>query len=207
MLNDICVFDFETTGLDHANDRVIEMAAIRVVNGQIARSFNTLVRFDGVLSPKITEITGITSDMLIGGMEEKDAFITLRRIMGPDTLLVAHNAAFDLQFLHHAMQRIAGKTFANPFIDTLTISRDRHPFPHRLEPMCVRYGNKLDGAHRAFNDVMGTWELLKALHAEEPADRWLNQLRYLKKYGPEKWYPEHAVVSGTNNKYEPRAVI
>lgn len=212
LLNDITCFDFETTGLDHVNDRVIEMAAIRVINGEIVSQFQTLVRFDGELTPKITEITGITADMLVGGMEEKQAFITLRKIMGPDSLLVAHNAAFDLQFLHHAMDRIAGKTFGNPFIDTMTISRERYTYRdkaegHKLEGMCARLGIKLEGAHRAFNDVIGCWELLKALHAEEPVDKWINMLGYLQKYGPEKWYPAHAEPFGTDLKFEPRRAI
>lgn len=211
MLNDICVFDFETTGLDHANDRVIEMAAIRVVNGEIVSQFQTLVKFDGELTEKITEITGITSDMLVGGMEEAAAFITLRRIMGPNSLLVAHNAAFDLQFLHYAMQRIKGITFYNPFIDTLSISRDRYTFRskeegHKLEGMCARLGITLTGAHRAFNDVIGCWELLKALHAEAPVDEWVNKLGYMKKFGPEKWYPDHAEIFGMDLKFENRRV-
>lgn len=207
MLKDICVFDFETTGLNHAEDRVIEMAAIRVINGEIVSQFQTLVRFDGELTPKITEITGITDDMLMGGMEEKPAFTALRRVMGPNSLLVAHNAAFDLQFLHHAMQRLADKTFSNPFIDTMTISRDRHTYPHKLTDMTARYGIELTGAHRALNDVIGCWELLKALHAAEPVDRWVNQLGYLSKYPPPEWIPEYATLFPTENRYEQRSAI
>lgn len=212
MLHDICVFDFETTGLDHANDRVIEMAAMRVIKGEIVSQFQTLVRFDGELAPKITELTGITDEMLVGGMEEKAAFTSLRRMMGPHSLLVAHNAAFDLQFLHYAMQRIGGITFSNPFIDTMTISRERYTYRdkqegHKLEGMCARLGITLEGAHRAFNDVIGCWELLKALHAAEPVDKWINMLGYLKRYGPEKWYPAHAEPFGTDLQFEPRRAI
>ncbi|MCA0754868.1 3'-5' exonuclease [Paenibacillus sp. N4] len=207
MLNDICVFDFETSGLDPAKERVIEMAAIRVVNGQTVAGFSTFVQFEGDLAPKITELTGITPDMLVGGLPEKTAFLCLRHIMGPSSLLVAHNAAFDLQFLHHAMFRLAGKTFSNPFIDTLTIARDRTTYPHRLDNMCEKYGIKLEGAHRALNDVEGTLAVLQAMHAELPVDDWVNKLGYMKKYGPPAWAPAHADLIPMTLKYEERKAI
>ncbi|MDU5949440.1 MAG: 3'-5' exonuclease [Paenibacillus macerans] len=206
MLSNITVFDFETTGLDPVNERVIEMAAIRVVNGEITTGFHTLVKPGRELTPKITEITGITDEMLTDAMDESLAFRIFRNIMG-DSLLVAHNAAFDLQFLHHTLQRLAGKSFLNPFIDTLTISRERHTYPHKLTDMCAKYGIVLDGAHRALNDVIGCWELLKAMHAAEPVDVFLNRLGYLSKYGPPAWVPEHATIFGTQNKYETREVV
>ncbi|WP_110933780.1 3'-5' exonuclease [Paenibacillus bouchesdurhonensis] len=206
MLSNITVFDFETTGLDPVEERVIEMAAIRVVDGEIVTGFHTLVQPGKQLTSKITEITGITDEMLVDAMDESLAFRILRNIMG-DSLLVAHNAAFDLQFLHHALNRLAGRTFTNPFIDTLTISRDRHFYPHKLTDMCGKYGIELEGAHRALNDVLGCWELLKAMHDDEPVDAYLNRLGYLSKYGPPVWVPEHASIFGTQNRYEPREVV
>ncbi|MGG3504716.1 3'-5' exonuclease [Paenibacillus lautus] len=205
MLNNLTVFDFETTGLDPVNDRVIEMAAVRVVDGEIVTGFHSLIKTDIELTPKITEITGIYPEMLQGAMEEDLAFRILRNIMG-DSLLVAHNAAFDLQFLHYALQRLAGKTFTNPFIDTLTISRDRRTYPHKLTDMCSRYGIELEGAHRALNDVEGCWKLLEAMHNEEPVDSYINRMGYLSKYGPPDWAPAHAELFGTSNRYEPRNV-
>lgn len=205
--DDITVFDFETSGLDPVKERVIEMAAIRVVNGITVSVFSTFVKYDGVLEPKITELTGITDADLVGGMEEKTAFLCLRHIMGPSSLLVAHNAAFDLQFLHHAMFRIASKTFANPFLDTLTIARDRTTFPHKLTDMCGKYGIELNGAHRALADVEGTLAVLKAMHAEQPIDEWLNKLGYLKKFGPPPWAPQHAELVEVKLQYEKKAVV
>jgi DNA polymerase-3 subunit epsilon len=204
MLNDVTIFDFETTGLNAKEERVIEMAALRVINGEIVTEFETLVRLDDrELPPKITEITGIRPEMLDGAMDEAIAFKILRNIMG-DSLLVAHNAAFDLQFLHLAMQRIGGKTFSNSFLDTMTISRERHYYPHKLSDMCSRYGITLDGAHRALNDVRATWELLMAMHLEDSVEPFVNRLGYLSKYGPPPWAPAHAELFPTENRYEPR---
>jgi len=205
LLNDITVFDFETSGLNAREDRVIEMAAIRVIDGEVVTEFETLVRLDGrELSPKITELTGIQPEMLAGAMDETIAFKILRNIMG-GSLLVAHNAAFDMQFLHHGMMRIGGKTFENPFLDTMTVARDRFTYPHKLEDLCRRLGIGLTGAHRALNDVYGCWELLKAMHEEDPVDTWVNRLGYLRKYPPPEWVPEHAKVFPTDNRYEPRS--
>lgn len=201
MLSDITVFDFETTGLDHQNDRVIEMAAIRVVNGNIVTGFHTLVNPGRILEPKITELTGITDEMVAGGMSENTAFRILRNIMG-GSLLVAHNAAFDLQFLHWALQRLAGKTFFNPFLDTLTISRERTEYPHKLTDMCWKYGIELEGAHRALADVEGCWELLKAFQDQESVAPFVNQLGYLSKYGPPEWVPDYASLFPTANRYK-----
>jgi DNA polymerase-3 subunit epsilon/DNA polymerase-3 subunit alpha (Gram-positive type) len=203
LLSNVTVFDFETTGLNHENDRVIEMAAIRIVNDEVVCSISMLVNPGREIVPKITEITGITNDMLIDAMDEELAFRILRNVMA-DSLLVAHNAAFDLQFFHYALQRFAGKTFINSFIDTMTITRERHTYPHKLIDMCGRYGIELEGAHRALNDVEGCWKLLKAMHEKEPVDTFLNKLGYLNKYGPPKWAPDHAELFGTDNKYEPR---
>ncbi|MEK5417073.1 3'-5' exonuclease [Paenibacillus sp. FSL L8-0708] len=201
MLSNVTVFDFETTGLSPQRDQVIEMAAIRCIDGEVVSEFRTMIQFEGKLTAKITEITGITDSMLVGGMDEETAFRVLNRMIG-DSLLVAHNAAFDLSFLHFALQRLAGRTFINPFIDTLTISRDRHFYPHKLENMCDRYGIELTGAHRALNDVYGCWELLKGMHVERPVDDYLNRLGYLNKYGPPAWSPPHARLYGTENRYQ-----
>jgi DNA polymerase-3 subunit epsilon len=200
LINNVTVFDFETSGTDPENDRIIEVAAIRCINGEIVSQFQSLVQFEGELPSKITEITGIRQEDLAGGISEDLAFKMLRNL-AQDSLLVAHNAAFDMGFLHFWMQRTGGRTFSNHFIDTMTISRERHPYPHKLINMTERYGIELTGAHRALNDVIGTWELLKAMHAEQPIDDWVNRLGYLSKYGPPKWAPNHAKLFGTANRF------
>ncbi|MFD0673106.1 PolC-type DNA polymerase III [Cohnella sp. GCM10027633] len=199
-LDNITVLDFETTGLDPARDRVIEMAAIRCYGGDIVSQFSTLVRFDGALSPKVTEITGITSADLVNGMDEETAFRILNRVIG-DSIIVAHNATFDLGFLHHTLLRLANRSFNNSFLDTLTISRNRHVYPHNLKEMCARYGIELEGAHRSLNDVVGTWRLLEKMNAEKSVGSELNVLGYLKKFGMPKWYPQHASMVSVDIKY------
>lgn len=201
--NTYTVIDFETSGLDPKKDRVIEMAAIRCVNGVIASEFSTLVRYDGKLSSKITEITGITDEMTATGMDEDTAFRILNRMLG-DNILIAHNAAFDLGFLHHSLLRIAGRSFNNSFIDTLTLSRDRHVYPHTLGDMCNRYDIPLIGGHRALNDVIACWKLFQKLDEEQSVADKLNTLAYLKKFGPPAWSPPGARLEAIELKYAPR---
>jgi DNA polymerase-3 subunit epsilon len=201
MLRNLTIFDFETTGLDPQKDRVIEMAAVRVVDGIIASEFRTFIQYEGRLAAKITEITGITEEDLLTGMDEETAFRILNRFLG-DSVLVAHNAAFDLGFLHHTLKRLAGRSFSNSFIDTLTISRDRTVYPYTLGEMCQRYAIELEGAHRALNDVFGCWKLLEAMHNEKSVDTYINKLGFLGKYGPPKWMPDYAVPVSQENRYE-----
>jgi DNA polymerase-3 subunit epsilon len=201
MIRNLVVIDFETTGLNPEKDRVIEMAAIRVMDGIIVSEFRTFVQFEGKLSPKITEITGITDEDLISGFDEETAFRILNRFIGDNTI-VAHNAAFDLGFLHHTLKRLAGRSFSNSFIDTLTICRERTYYPYNLTETCKRYKIELEGAHRAMNDVYGCWKLLEALYNEGSIDTYVNKLGYLTKYGPPKWVPDYASTLPQENIYE-----
>lgn len=201
IMKNLVVFDFETSGLDPVKDRVIELAAIEISNGVVVREFSTIINAGVEITPEITRITGITQDQVNEGMEETLAFKILNKFIG-NNILVAHNAGFDMQFLHHTYQRIAGTTFNNYFIDTLTISRDRHFYPHKLEDMCAKYEINLEGAHRALNDVHGCYQLLQKLHEEEPIDTFVNKLGYLKKYNPPAWAPAYADLLPMENRYD-----
>jgi DNA polymerase III epsilon subunit family exonuclease len=203
LINEITVFDFETSGLDPQKDRVIEMAAIRIANGQIVGEFSTLVQFNGALTPKIKELTGIQDEALKHGFDEVTAFKIFNRFIG-NSVIVAHNAAFDLGFLHHSLMRLAKRSFNNSFIDTLTISRDRTFFPYKLIDLCGRYNIELLGAHRALSDVYGCWHLYEALGKEVKMNDYLNKLGYMSKYGPPKWAPDYAVLQAQENRYEER---
>lgn len=200
LLDNLTVIDFETTGLRPNSDRVIEISAIRCFQGEVVSSFTTLVQFSGRLPAKITEITGITTEQLAGGMDEGTAFRILNRMIG-DNLIVAHNALFDLGFLHHTLLRLAGRSFHNSFLDTLTVCRRRHVYPHSLKEMCAKYGIALDNHHRAESDVLATFELLKKLNEEHPVANEINKLGFVKKYGPPAWSPAQATLEEIELKY------
>ncbi|RXZ83655.1 3'-5' exonuclease [Paenibacillaceae bacterium] len=197
----ITVFDFETSGLHGDRDRVIEIAAIRCKGNKVVSEFSTLVQFDGVLAPKIVELTGIQQEDLADGLSEDTAFRILNRLL-KDSVLVAHNAAFDLSFLHHTLMRLAGRSFVNPFIDTLTISRELLYYPYTLKDTCDQYAITLEGAHRAMNDVYACWEIYQRFTQEVDVTKYINRLGYLKKYGPPRWAPSYADLFPTENRYK-----
>jgi DNA polymerase-3 subunit epsilon len=201
MSGTFCVFDVETSGLSPATgDKVIELAAVRFVNGVEIGNFSCVIN-NGPVTPKIIEITKITNEMIASGMDEVGAIQSFLRLAEGATL-IAHNAGFDLRFIHYTLMRLTGRTLSNPFYDTLTISRERTTYPHTLGDMCTKYGIKLEGAHRALNDVYACWELFKSLNMETPVNNYLNRLGYMKKYGREGWYPEYADVYPLTLKYE-----
>ncbi|QGQ97012.1 3'-5' exonuclease [Paenibacillus psychroresistens] len=193
MLNemDLTIWDFETSGLDPLKEQVIEMAALKIHKGIITGSFNCFVKHDKQLSQKITELTGIVDDDLKDGFDEDIAFKMLKQFMG-NNIIGAHNATFDLAFLHHSRMRLFNQSFSNSFIDTLTIARDRVPFPHKLTDLTTRHNIEMDTAHRALADVYGCYKLLQHYDKEESVEPWINRLGYVKKWGPATWYPEHA---------------
>ncbi len=117
------VFDLETTGLSPNSDRITEIGAVKVVNGEIKETFDRLVNPGMPIPADITALTGITSTMVKDAPDETVAVPEfLEFIGGEDVVLVAHNASFDMGFMNAACERL-GISFENPYIDTLALSR------------------------------------------------------------------------------------
>ncbi len=187
------MLDFETTGVSGGKGRVIEIAALKGSHHQITGRFHTLVQLKGELPPKITEITGITAQDLVHGMEERAAFSILREFIGASTV-VAHNIPFDLGFLYSTYRRLKLEPVAHPFLDTLSVCRLRQPSPRSLPDMCKAYGIPLTRWHRALPDATATWHLLQRLHQESPLDHLRNKLVLNPRYGAPRWLPPLAEV-------------
>ncbi len=154
------VFDFETTGLNAGGgDSIIEVGAVKILNGEIIDRFSELVDPGKPLAPKITEITKITDDMLKGKSKEEEVIKRFIDWFG-DLPLVAHNAKFDLSFLEMAYSKYNLGTFNNTVIDTLELSRtlDTNYSRHSLSALVRRYNVDFDeeSHHRADYDAEGT---------------------------------------------------
>ncbi len=116
------VFDFETTGLSPLNDTIIEFGAVKIKNGEIVDTFSALINPKRNISEKITEITGITNDMLKGKPEIEEILPGfLDFIKG--SILVAHNANFDYRFLKQQVKKVLKQEYHCAYIDTLSLSR------------------------------------------------------------------------------------
>lgn len=162
--------DVETTGINPEFDRVIEIGAFRPETGEV---FRTLVAPGRPLPERITELTGITDEMLEAAPSEEKAIQEFLAFLGEDRILLGHNVAFDHSFLVQAIRRCGFGELEFFGVDTLKISRVLcAELPSkRLETMCVHFGLVNERAHRAFEDATVTYQLYEKLKelGREPA--------------------------------------
>ncbi len=163
--SDCCVIDIETTGLDYFCDEIIEISAINVVDGHFSDTFSQLVRPDEPISDFITQLTGITNDMLADKPSIKDVLPLFLDFVG-DSLLVGYNVNFDINFLYDAAKEHLNVEFDNDYVDVLRIARRIHPeLPRRkLKDMVLYYNLDDIGSHRAEADSIQTYLVLSKLH-------------------------------------------
>ena len=160
------VFDTETSGLNPSGgDEIIQIGAARVVNGRLLRqeSFEQLVDPGRDIPAAGIPIHGITPDMVVG-QPRIDEVLPAFHQFAQDTVLVAHNAAFDMKFLQLLEPR-TGLRFQQPVLDTLLLSAVVHPNQesHRLEAIAERFGITVLGRHTALGDAVVTAEVLLKL--------------------------------------------
>lgn len=195
----VVFFDTETTGLDAQSCQIIELAAIRIEQTdhgtlRVADSADVFIKLpEGQKIPeKITELTGITDEMLEAeGITEAEAATRFTdMIRGLPALLVAHNAQFDLLFIREMLQRHVGDgkklLEVADYLDSLTVYKDRRAYPHKLANAIVAYKleDKVKNSHRAIDDVAALFEVCKAMDAERPdLLNYVNVFGYNPKYG------------------------
>ena len=150
---EFCVFDTETTGLDPGVEYLTEIGAVIVRNGEVVEEFDTFVKPGKTITPKITELTGITNEMVADAPGEKEALEAFLRF-ADGRILVAHNAhAFDIRFLKAAAKR-SGISFEPTYIDTLTMAQAMYPGLHNYKQGTINKHLELPSyeAHRACED-------------------------------------------------------
>lgn len=158
------VFDTETTGLDPDKDTVVQLSAVRIVNGKIQSQevFDQLVDPERPIPARTTEIHGITDAMVKGAPKLAEAAQAFSEFCG-DAVLVAHNAPFDMGFLH-AQARAGGPSFDAPALCTARLSRHLSPSQrgHTLDDLAERYDVDLpsEARHTALGDALATAEVL-----------------------------------------------
>ncbi len=160
------VFDTETTGLDPSQgDEILQIGAARIVNGKLLHRecFEQLVDPRRPIPAASIPIHGIVSTM-VAGQPTIDQVLPAFRAFAQDTVLVAHNAAFDMRFLQLKEQQ-TGVVFDQPVLDTLLLSAVIHPSQasHRLEAIAERFNVPVTGRHTAMGDAMMTAEIFLKL--------------------------------------------
>jgi len=160
------VFDTETTGLEpSAGDEIIQIGAVRLVNGKLRRSesFEQLVDPRRNIPAATIPIHGIEPAM-VAGQPTIDAVLPAFHSYVHDTVLVAHNAAFDMRFLE-TKEQVVGVRFDQPVLDTLLLSYVVHPNQesHKLEAIAERLDVPVIGRHTALGDAIVTAEVFLKL--------------------------------------------
>lgn len=200
--NRILVFDFETTGLKPKQDKVIEVGAILLEkvgsSYEIIEEIDYLIQQDQPISDFISNLTGITNEMLQNeGVEEEFAFRQLDSLINQDTLLVAYNLAFDIGFLSALYKTYVSHNhlIENDILDCMAVYKDRYKFPHKLESAVAQFSINNQNAHRASEDAKATFKVLEYLADENNnLSLYVNVLGYNKKYGiPDRSYFKHNI--------------
>lgn len=159
------VIDLETTGLSAKLDKIIEIGAVKFINGEEAEVFSSYVNPGVKLPERIAELTGIQEDDLRDAPEIGDLLGELERFLGED-ILVGHNLMFDYSFLKRAFS-FYKRPFEKTGVDTLRIARACLPaLEHKnLGEVCCYYHIPLK-AHRAVEDARATGILYQCLQQE-----------------------------------------
>ncbi|MBB5323636.1 DNA polymerase-3 subunit alpha (Gram-positive type) [Anoxybacillus tepidamans] len=155
------VFDVETTGLSAVYNTIIELAAVKVKDGEIIDRFTSFANPHHPLSITTIELTGITDDMVKDAPDVEEVLREFHEWIG-DSVLVAHNASFDIGFLNAGLKKIGIPRVTNPVIDTLELARFLYPElkNHRLNTLCKKFDIELTQHHRAIYDAEATGHLL-----------------------------------------------
>lgn len=158
-----CVLDLETTGLSAKTEKITEIGIMKVRNGEVLEEFCEFVNPEKPIPQRVQEITNITDDMVKDAPTIEEIFPkVLEFIKG--TVLVAHNATFDIGFLKTVAKDL-GYEFDYTYVDTLPLARKLYPElkKHKLGKIAEHLKIKVEVAHRALDDVDTTVKVLREM--------------------------------------------
>ena len=162
------VFDLETTGISVTKDEVVEISAVKVLDGEVVDEFSTLVNPCMHIPFYASDVNGITDDMVADAPTFDKALEDFLAFAG-DHVLVGHNIhTFDMKFIWRDAERFFGKTIGNDYVDTLQIAQAYLPELHhyKLTDLAGHYGIDSAGAHRALNDCRMNQKVFECLAKE-----------------------------------------
>ena len=162
--NKYIAFDIETTGLDPMYDEIIEIGAIKIENGKEIETFNTLIKPEYEIDEFITELTGITNEMLKSGKVPIDVLTEFVNFVGSN-VIIGHNVNFDLGFLNNKCRKYLDYSLNNDYVDTMFLARRLVPnsVNYKLGTLAKLFNISYEGAHRGLKDVEITYEVYNCL--------------------------------------------
>ncbi len=200
---DYVVFDLETTGISPSDDQVIEISAIKVMAGQVAEEFNTLVNPGRPIPEGASRVNGITDEMVAEAPAFRQVLKEFLDFAG-DAVLVGHNIhSFDMKFLYRDAKKYYGQIPSNSYVDTLVMARKHLPqlAHHRLVDLAAYYHISSKGAHRALNDCRMNQQVYEAMAAEMASRKAAGAQNQRRDTAPSR-----QPVAGTPSVEQPRTV-
>lgn len=163
-VDDYVLVDIETTGLSPVTDDIIEIGAIKVKNNKIIDKYNQLIKINKSLSPFITNLTGITNEMLRTGKMPSEVFKEFVNFVGED-VIIGHNVNFDLGFLTNKCKKYIDYNLDNDYVDTMYLARRlvKDTANYKLGTLADYFNISYEGAHRGLKDVEITYEVYNCL--------------------------------------------
>ena len=170
MLRSYIAFDVETTGLNPLENEIIEIGALKVRDGKVAERFMEFIHPQEPISPSITDLTGITNEMVAEARPRK-AVVSDFLDFCEDDVLVGHNVTFDYSFMKTAA-KACRKPFERDGVDTLAAARKllRGLKNKKLETLCAHYHYVNESAHRAYDDALATAVVFEQMKKEFPQE-------------------------------------
>ena len=158
-----CVLDLETTGLSFRTDKITEIGIMKVKNGEVIDEFSCFVNPEKPIPQRVVEVTHITDEMVKNAETIDKVFPKMLEFIG-DSVIVAHNADFDVTFLKYNAKEL-GYTLENTSMDTLRLSKFLFPDfkKYKLGIIAEKLGIVVEVAHRALDDVDTTVKVLKVM--------------------------------------------
>ena len=162
--NEYVMIDTETTGFSAEWDSMIEIGALKIRNGEIVDTFETFVKYDGELPEFITQLTGITNEMLYDAPAPQEAVKAFIDFLDND-MIVGYNVSFDIDFIREDLKKYFDIEMNNDYIDCMRIARKLFPEEkhHRLKDMRKIFKIEVDKEHRASHDCIATKAVFEKL--------------------------------------------
>lgn len=165
-LDNFTVVDIETTGLSPTTNEIIELSAIKIRQGQVVEKFTTLIKPEGHINSYITNLTGISDEMVKNSPKIEDVIKNFCEFLANDCIL-GHNINFDLRFIKHNLLKHHNIELNNSSLDTVRLARKYCPKlgSYKLSSLANHFNINTEGHHRALKDCEMTFDLYKKIKA------------------------------------------
>ncbi len=165
------VLDIETTGLSPQTNEIIELSAIKVIDGEIKEQFSKLIKPKSYVNSHVSSLTGITNEMLQDAPQIEKVLVEFKHFCS-DSIVLGHNINFDISFINAKLKECYNESFNNDYVDTLQIARKLLPqLPSKKLGQIAKYFKlNTDGMHRGLKDCIVThhcYQRLIALNFEQ----------------------------------------